>query len=164
MWRRPSIPEIFDCPMEKLVFEAVSQMIQLAVAPAFLLVAVGSFLSVGTMRLGRVVDRARVLEVYVGDRHDEKNEASYRDELKALEGRMRAINMSIMFVTFAALIICCIIAVLFVSALLSVNSAIPLTVMFVVTTILLIIGFIFFLKEIFIATKTIRVHTEYFEE
>ena len=40
----------------------VAQVIQLAVAPVFLLTGVGAILSVLVNRLGRVVDRFRVLE------------------------------------------------------------------------------------------------------
>ncbi|MEN9725410.1 MAG: hypothetical protein RLZZ98_919, partial [Pseudomonadota bacterium] len=39
----------------------VSQVIQQAVAPVFLLTGIGAILSVLAMRLGRVVDRYRVL-------------------------------------------------------------------------------------------------------
>lgn len=40
----------------------VSHAIQLSVAPVFLLTGIGALLSVLTNRLGRVIDRARLLE------------------------------------------------------------------------------------------------------
>ena len=40
----------------------VSAAIQLAIAPVFLLAGIGAILSVLTIRLGRVVDRARLVE------------------------------------------------------------------------------------------------------
>jgi hypothetical protein len=42
---------------------AVAHAIQLAVAPVFLLSGIGAILAVMTNRLGRIIDRARVLEV-----------------------------------------------------------------------------------------------------
>jgi hypothetical protein len=41
---------------------AVAHAIELAVAPVFLLTGIGAILAVMTNRLGRVIDRARVLE------------------------------------------------------------------------------------------------------
>jgi hypothetical protein len=41
---------------------AVAHAVQLAVAPVFLLTGIAAMLSVMTNRLGRVIDRARVLE------------------------------------------------------------------------------------------------------
>ena len=41
---------------------AVAHAIQLAVAPVFLLTGIAAILSVMTNRLGRIIDRARVLE------------------------------------------------------------------------------------------------------
>jgi hypothetical protein len=41
---------------------AVAHAIELAVAPVFLLTGIGAMLTVMTNRLGRVIDRARVLE------------------------------------------------------------------------------------------------------
>ena len=43
--------------------ETIAHVIQLAVAPVFLLTGIGGMLSVMTNRLGRIVDRARALEV-----------------------------------------------------------------------------------------------------
>jgi hypothetical protein len=41
---------------------AVAHAIQLAVAPVFLLTGIAAILAVMTNRLGRIIDRARVLE------------------------------------------------------------------------------------------------------
>ena len=41
---------------------AVAHAVQLAVAPVFLLTGIGAFVAVMTNRLGRVIDRSRVLE------------------------------------------------------------------------------------------------------
>lgn len=41
---------------------AVAHAVQLAVAPVFLLTGISAFLTVMTNRLGRVIDRARILE------------------------------------------------------------------------------------------------------
>ena len=53
----------------------LARVIQLSVAPVFLLTGIGTMLSVMTNRLGRVIDRARVLEARLendGYRHKER--------------------------------------------------------------------------------------------
>jgi hypothetical protein len=44
----------------------ISHVIQLAVAPVFLLAGVGAILNVMANRLSRIIDRARVLETKLG--------------------------------------------------------------------------------------------------
>jgi len=67
---------------------AVAHVIQLAVAPVFLLSGIGAMLAVMTNRLSRIVDRARVLEKdIIQSGTDASNLIS--DELHALERRAR---------------------------------------------------------------------------
>ena len=51
-------------------------MIQLAVAPVFLLTGVAAFLNVLTNRLARIIDRARMLEDLLGHVNEREREAS----------------------------------------------------------------------------------------
>ena len=52
----------------------IAQTIQLALAPVFVLVAIGNIMNILSTRLGRVVDRSRVLQSLhastSGDEHD----------------------------------------------------------------------------------------------
>ncbi|MFZ4110078.1 MAG: DUF2721 domain-containing protein, partial [Polymorphobacter sp.] len=50
-----------------LPVQSVAANIQLAVAPVFLLTGIGSILSVLAARIGRVVDRARKVEIEIAD-------------------------------------------------------------------------------------------------
>src|SRR5258706_5965838 len=59
---------------------AIAHVIQLSVAPVFLLSGVAALLGVMTGRLSRVIDRARRLE----DRWKELDEAAIRDGLRDL--------------------------------------------------------------------------------
>ena len=56
----------------------VAQIIQLAVAPVFLLAGIGAFLNVCAGRLARIVDRARGLEARIlasrGSEHDDADQ------------------------------------------------------------------------------------------
>ena len=48
--------------MDETEVSAIAHVIQLSVAPVFLLSGIGAILAVMTSRLGRIIDRARVLE------------------------------------------------------------------------------------------------------
>ena len=84
----------------------LSDSIQLAVAPVFLLTAVAGMIGALTQRLARVIDRARVI-------HKEMSDASlsvsargaYEDELMSIAKRGRFINVAMIFLVLCALMI-----------------------------------------------------------
>ncbi len=137
-------------------YQTVGRIIELSVAPAFLLVAVASFINVATLRLGRVVDRARFLETAI---EQEKGEPRRRHgrELRFLQRRIRAANMAIMSATFAALLVCLVVALLFLSALMRWDAQFFLALLFIGTMALMVIAFSFFLIEILNATESLKV-------
>ena len=84
----------------------LSDSIQLAVAPVFLLTAVAGMIGALTHRLARVIDRARVLHKELLDeslRQSIRN--SYNQELKSIATRGRFINVSMVFLVLCAIMI-----------------------------------------------------------
>src|SRR5450830_972902 len=118
----------------------VGHTIQLAIAPVFLLTGVGTKLSVLTSRLARIIDRARVVEQLLRTEEGKRieMEAELEEELDELYRRSHLINRAITLSTTTGLLICLVIAALFVGGILS-----------------LIGSFIFFMREIFVATLTL---------
>ena len=51
--------------MGDMTISPIAHVIQLSVAPVFLLSGIGAILAVMTSRLGRIIDRARVREISV---------------------------------------------------------------------------------------------------
>src|SRR5512136_987755 len=92
----------------------ITHTIQLAVAPVFLLTALGTTLAVLTARLGRVVDRARRVEARVDAEPDAPARAGLVDELRRLAYRARQIHWALTAGTSAAILVCLLIAVAFV--------------------------------------------------
>ncbi|MDD5175232.1 MAG: DUF2721 domain-containing protein [Sterolibacterium sp.] len=126
----------------------VVHVIQLAVAPVFLLTGIGALLSVLVNRLGRVVDRFRALE----------NRSMAADaEMAVLERRARLIHWAISLCTTGALLICIVIATLFVGAILVIDVSAVIAALFIVAMLALILGLLSFLREIFLATGGIHV-------
>jgi hypothetical protein len=131
-------------------------VIQLAVAPVFLFTGVAAFLGVLTNRLGRIIDRARVIEATLS--HASERERAERErELGALSFRSRLINRAIALVTITALLICAMIALLFLSAFLELDFRLPVGITFIATMLALIGGLLTFLREVFLATRSLRI-------
>ena len=135
---------------------AVAHAVQLAVAPVFLLTGIGAFLTVMTNRLGRVIDRARILEERL-ERATPESVANLRADLAMLSRRAKLNGRAITFCTATALLICTMIAVLFVSAFLGFEASIPVAVLFVAAMLSFFLGLLWFLREIYLATKSLRI-------
>jgi len=127
----------------------IAHVIQLAVAPVFLLTAIATLISALNVRLGRIVDRRRVLQdrLRLGD--DQAGGA--KAELGLLARRVRFIYFAILADVVAALLICLVVAGAFLGALISLNLAKAVAVCFILAMLMLIGGLAFFLREIFLA-------------
>lgn len=135
---------------------AVSHVIQLSLTPVFLLLGIGSMLSVMTNRLARVVDRARAAEARLDDLAPEERGAS-NASLSTLSIRAKLINRAITFCTFTALLVCAVVAVMFVSAFFKFDASVPVAILFVGAMGSFFTGLVYFLREIFIATAALRI-------
>ena len=134
----------------------VAHVIQLAVAPVFLLTGIAAILGVLTNRLGRVVDRFRVLENINFNMATSKN-AVHAIEMEILSRRARLIHWAISLCTIAALLICIVIATLFIGSSLDVELPGTIASLFVLAMFTLITGLLSFLREIALATGRIHV-------
>jgi hypothetical protein len=134
----------------------ISQIIQLAVAPVFLLTGIGSILGVLTGRLGRIVDRARALEQRLGASPVSELTA-IRTELARLVERKRWINRAIIACTCCALLICLVIAALFVGEFAVAPTGTFVALVFVAAMLMMIVGLLCFLREIYVAVNKGRV-------
>jgi hypothetical protein len=130
----------------------IGHVIQLAIAPVFLLTGVGTMLMVLTNRLARIIDRSRVLE----DRLETGMDAHYQFELNVLYGRAHLINYAITLSTACGLLICLVIAMLFVGDTTSLRLDRYIAGSFVLAMVALIGSFVNLLREIFIASKHMR--------
>jgi len=135
---------------EAVHVDAIAHAIQLAVTPVFLLAGVGAMLSVLANRLARIVDRGRVLH---DRRHHDPSEAGEIDlELAVIDRRMRVVNTAISLCTLCALLICTVVAVLFLGTITARGNATALAVLFIAAMGCLIGALLAFLVEIYMAT------------
>jgi len=135
---------------------AVAHVIQLAVAPVFLLSGIGAMLAVMTNRLARIVDRARVLETAVIESGTDAS-AMVEDELRALAHRAKLISRSVALCTATALLICAVIVVLFLGAFLILDTSTFVALLFIAAMAAFFLGLLMFLGEIYAATANLRI-------
>ncbi|HEY8067400.1 MAG TPA: DUF2721 domain-containing protein [Burkholderiales bacterium] len=133
----------------------IAHVIQLAIAPVFLLTGVGTILAVLSNRLGRAVDRSRVVENLLPGLAGDVL-ALAQDELALLSRRTQLIYTSIVLAVGCALFVCLLIAVAFIDAFLAVNLAQTLGALFVLAMLALIACLVIFLREIFLAVTSAR--------
>jgi hypothetical protein len=129
----------------------IAHVIQLSVAPVFLLSAVAGMLGVLTNRLGRAIDRTSVLEGRVAEGPADKRDLLHR-ELKVHSRRITTIYGAMLLCTLCALMISGVVVTLFAAAFLAVSAAIPIAVQFIVAMLAFIGALLAFVREVHLAT------------
>jgi hypothetical protein len=135
---------------------STAHVIQLAVAPVFLLTGVGAILSVLANRLGRVVDRFRALDLRVPEMGEGALTIA-QVEMTTLTRRARWIHWAIGLCTGCALLICFVIITLFVGTIAGIGMPIIIATLFILAMLFLVAGLLYFLREITLGTGGIRV-------
>ena len=136
--------------------ETIATVIQLAVAPVFLLAGIAGLLNVLSIRLGRVVDRVRVVETRLFKETHDDLRALLQSETNSLWNRIRLVDWSIRTFVAGALIVCLVIVALFLSELSQFNLSAAIAFLFVCAMVLVIIGLLLFLFEVSVSTSSIR--------
>ncbi len=133
---------------------SLAQVIQLAVAPVFLLAGVGATLNVLAARIGRIIDRARLMEAELPKASPEVAD-DLHDRLKVLSKRATLINRAIALSVLCGLLVSLVVAALFVSSALQLELAFPIAVVFVAALLSLAAALVYFLREVLIATAAL---------
>ncbi len=133
----------------------VTRLIQLAVAPVFLLTAVGTIIGVLSTRLGRAVDRSRTLEERLRQLQPEAQKA-VRAELGLLDRRVRLVYGAIVLAVLCALCVGLLIAVAFVDAFIDIDLSKFIGLLFIAAMLAFILSLMVFLREIFLAVTSAR--------
>jgi MFS family permease len=142
--------------------QTVSATIQTAIAPVFLLAGIGSILNVLAGRLSRIIDRTRALEALhprsTGPEHDR-----HVWELRILDRRISMINAALVCCVGSAVLVCLVVALLFVARIVDLAIGLSVAIAFIVAMAMLMIGLMLFLVEVRISLRAIHVRTELLE-
>ena len=133
----------------------IARIIQLAVAPVFLLTAIGTILSALNNRLGRIVDRRRVIDDRLRKSLPEGEQPAQEDldELELLARRIRLIYHAIVLAIVCALLICLLVASAFLGVFVTVDIARLIGTLFILAMFALIGSLWMLLREVFLAVK-----------
>src|ERR1700745_2356070 len=134
----------------------IAHLIQLSIAPVFLLTGVGTLLNVLSGRLARIIDRARALEQQLGA-PDPKRTDAIVNELDVLERRGRLIYHAIKLSTSSALLVCFLIAALFASSMLHYSTRLIVSGLFIAAMLASIVSLTLFLREVYFAIETFEI-------
>jgi len=137
--------------MEETHVTSVTHVIQLAVAPVFLLTAISTLISALNVRLGRIVDRQRALQAMApgGARSDAA--LAREREFGLLARRVHLSYLAILSAVVSGLFVCLVVALAFIGVLLEVDLARVLAVLFVLAMVSMITALSVFLREITLA-------------
>lgn len=133
------------------MIDTITHAIQLAVTPVFLLAGVGAILSVMANRLARIVDRARILHGRVAD-GDTLDGPQLGREIELLKRRILVVNLGITLCTLCALLICAVVAVIFLASFVAHDMSAFIAGCFVSAMLCLVVALLSFLYEIYLAT------------
>jgi hypothetical protein len=146
-------------PPSDLSVSTVAEIVRLALAPVFLLSAIGAFLNVLASRLSRIVDRSREIEPWLlasrGTEHDR-----WVGALQVLDGRMRLINWATGLSVVSAVLTCLVVVLLFAATLSRSHFCDAIALLFIASMVAIGAGFAVFLLETTIAGRAVRVRSE----
>ena len=133
----------------------ITEAMQTAVTPVFLLTGIGALLNVMMSRLGRIKDRERLIYSLVhmasGEDYILVNEA-----MKKLTKRSILVSVGIWLATGSALFVCFVIIFMFLGAVTFVESNILIASLFIICMTLLATSLLALVYEVYLATRTIH--------
>ena len=133
----------------------ITRVIQLAIAPVFMLTAVASIINALLGRLARAVDRRRAVEGMLETSEGEK----YADglvELRLLGRRIQLVLWSIGFAVLSAILVCLLIGTAFMGAYTSLDLSRTVAILFIASVAALTGCLLLFMREVFLAALSVQ--------
>jgi hypothetical protein len=140
---------------DNVPLNAIYHAIQLAIAPVFLLTAIGTFLNALTGRLARSVDRRRQLEELLPAYDGEKRE-SMELELRQVRFRTVLIIRAIAAAVISALFVCLLIGTAFADAFSRWDLARIVAWLFVFAVMAFTVSLLLFMREVWLAAQYVH--------
>jgi len=137
----------------------ITHAIQLAIAPVFLLTAIGTLINAQAGRLARAVDRRRQIEdelLPTLKAEDGEVRSSLESELAILARRIITTIRAIALAVISALLVCVLIGTAFAAAFVSIDLSRPVALMFIAAVVALTISLLFFMHEVFLAAQAVH--------
>lgn len=141
----------------------IAQTIQLALAPVFVLVAMGNIMNLLSTRLGRIVDRSRTLQERHGETEGDAHDMVVR-EMRLVDRRIRLIVRAILLLVISGLSVGVTVAALFVEEIAGTDLQRVAAATFLLALALMMWALVLFLRETQTASAALRIPAEYLEQ
>ncbi|MCM8558270.1 DUF2721 domain-containing protein [Sphingomicrobium sediminis] len=129
----------------------VQAILQASLAPVFMLAGIGAFLNVMNLRLTWLGERIDIIETAIDEGRSPRSE----DRLALLQRRQRFAHHAVNLSTAAALTICIVVALLFVSAFVRTPLGTLVAIAWIGAMTLIFAALTFFLRETSLATRSL---------
>lgn len=139
---------------------SVTAILQTALTPAFLLVAIGTLLNIFVIRLSRIVDRSRELQAMHAKTAGKEHELVV-DELRIVGQRMDVVSKSILLSVLSTIAVCAMVGMLFLMGLAGYQMAWAIVATFILALALMAAALLLFVREVQLANRNIRVRDEF---
>ena len=133
----------------------IAQTIQLALAPVFVLVAIGNIMNILTTRLGRVVDRSRTLQQLHADTTGAAHDAVVI-EMRYVDRRIQLIGHALLLLVLSGIAIGITVGTLFVGEMAGREFRTATGITFFIAIALLMVALIYLLLETRLVSSTLR--------
>jgi len=133
----------------------ISHVIQLAIAPVFLLTAIATILNVLAGRLGRAVDRRRVLAAALPNLDGDISTLANQELFYEMR-RIKLIYVAISMAVFSALLVAALISLAFIDPFVQLDFTKLIAVLFILAMVALVASLAILLREIFYAVNSPR--------
>ena len=145
--------------MEGLSTNSLLPVIQLAITPVILISGMGALMLTITGRMGRIVDRTRILagQVRVATGEDRRH---LDDQLEIMWRRARLIRRAVTFLGLSMLVACLLVVTIFGGALLGRDFGVVLLALFAASILLLIAALAAFLQDIYVSLHALRLEVD----
>jgi uncharacterized protein YacL len=140
----------------------IAQTIQLALAPVFVLVAIGNIMNILSNRLSRVVDRSRKLQELHSVTSGVEHDVVVR-EIRIVARRITLISRAILVLVLSGLTIGLVVALLFIEEFAPINLRLVVASVFFLAIALLMCALFLFMLETRKATDALRIPNSYLE-
>ena len=140
----------------------IAQTIQLALAPVFMLVAIGNIMNILSTRLGRIVDRSRILQ----ERHVQTEGGEHDEivrEIRLIDRRITLIAKAIRLLVTAGLAVGVVVTLLFIEEFVGTNLQAVVAGAFLLAIGLIMWALLLFLSETRAATAALQIPETYLE-
>ena len=134
-------------------------ILQMAVGPVILISGVGLLLLSMTNRLGRVIDRARLL-AEARRKAERADRSRFSSQLEILSRRARLIRAAIIFATVSLLMACVLIVALFLAALMHLEIGALVILLFIGCMASLIASLVAFIADLNLSLVALKLEIE----